>query len=561
MKTLVRKFVFIIIILTSCPSYSQSIGQYKLNDELNGPAGRGSVWTFDIGNMDSNSQYVTYTAYKNGDFNTKLYRVPIGDGVPIVLSEATEDVDPHHQITPDNQNVVYIPQALRIPDPSVNALSIVALEGGQPIKLNNTGTGWNVNNVGISQDGQWVIFSEQPTSFSSNEIYSIPINGGSAVPLTGSVGDNRLDGYQISPDSQYVIYESDKDSENTMELYSVPINGGPSVKLSTSVDFLGADADITEDTNGKGRFIISPDSKRVIFKSRRSIIFELFSVPIRGGIATKLNHDLIAEDPHEDSIRDFQISADGQYAVYRHERGDSINDLYSTSINGGNPIILNAETEPVSVVFWNGRTSAEISANSKRVIYVGANSNDLYSVDISGGPIIKLSSNTSVSQYRISPDNQRVIYRGRQDNPMSMELFSVPIEGGKSIKLNPDFVDRMNVGGFDLKLFRKPGYIISADSKQVAYISDQDVTGIENIYVVPIAGGTATKLSSNMRDETVFRRFQISKDSAFLVYLADQAESGRIELFGANIQVRKNQKGELCLPIAATTGGSALACL
>ncbi len=92
--------------------------------------------------------------------------------------------------------------------------------------------------------------------------------------------------------------------------------------------------------------------------------------------------------------------------------------------------------------------------------------NELWSVRIAGGTPVRLSdilvSGQSV-KFAISPDSDRVVYLVDQDTPGIPELFSVPIAGGSSTKLN------MELAGL-------PGqvrdFLISPTSERVYYAAD-----------------------------------------------------------------------------------------
>jgi hypothetical protein len=68
-----------------------------------------------------------------------------------------------------------------------------------------------------------------------------------------------------------------------------------------------------------------------------------------------------------------------------------------------------------------------------------------------------------------------------------VELYSVPIEGGKADKLNGPLVAGGQVHSF----------MIDAGSRRVLYRADQDIDEVFELYSVPLAGGTATPNSTS----------------------------------------------------------------
>ncbi|NJN15826.1 MAG: hypothetical protein HC822_05825, partial [Oscillochloris sp.] len=49
-----------------------------------------------------------------------------------------------------------------------------------------------------------------------------------------------------------------------------------------------------------------------------------------------------------------------------------------------------------------------------------------------------LATGGTVGQYAVAPGNTHVVYIANQDNAATNELFSVPLDGGATIRLNPE---------------------------------------------------------------------------------------------------------------------------
>ena len=89
------------------------------------------------------------------------------------------------------------------------------------------------------------------------------------------------------------------------------------------------------------------------------------------------------------------------------------------------------------------------------------------------------------------------------------EVYSVPIGGGTATKLNDPVTTNGRIIDFSL----------SPDGNTVVYIGDQDTDEITELYSVPVGGGTVTKLSPNTLTttrEVLFTRL-ISADSSTVV--------------------------------------------
>ena len=362
---------------------------------------------------------------------------------------------------------------------------------------------------------------------------------GQSIKLNGPLvldGDVDVE-YQISPDGNAVLYTADQDVDGEFELFSVPIGGGTATKLN---DPLVVGGDVLR------FFDVSSDSSRVVYNADQDVDswFEAYSVPIGGGTVTKLNGPLPAEDdflsvsPH--------ISPDSSTVVYRAPQDTlHLHELYSVPIGGGAITKLNVPISPPDTVFLEG-----VSPDSSTVVYgVGPSGNDdrLYSVPIAGGTSTRLNGPLAGDDLTawITPDSSTVVYWADQDMIDNHEVYSVPIGGGTVVKLNdpthfpnrptisPDssmvvYVSRglhsVPVGGgpvTTLSPLADNRYAISPDSSTVVFVDDVfNGIGPDDIYSVPIGGGTATKIGSALTFGDILD-FDISPDSQTVVYRAD----------------------------------------
>ncbi|MDR4504219.1 MAG: hypothetical protein MRK01_05405 [Candidatus Scalindua sp.] len=250
----------------------------------------------------------------------------------------------------------------------------------------------------------------------------------SPIKLNGSLvngGDVYWD-FEISRDSSRVVYLADQDRLDVYELYSVPLDGSTSpIKLNGSLVNGG---DVYD-------FEISPDSSWVVYRGHQDTVdvYELYSVPLDGSASPiKLNGSLVNGG---DVYWDFEISRDSNRVVYRGDQDtDNVSELYSVPLDGStSPIKLNGSLVNGGDVYWD---------------------------------------------FEISPDSNRVVYRGDQDTDNVSELYSVPLDGSTSpIKLNSSLVS----GGDVYRNFE-----ISRDRSRVVYLADQDRLDVYELYSVPL---------------------------------------------------------------------------
>ena len=83
----------------------------------------------------------------------------------------------------------------------------------------------------------------------------------------------------ISPDSSRVIYRADATEDESYDLFSVPIGGGLPTALNAALP-AGGSVDCG--------FLISANGTRVVYRADQAVlqVFELWSVPATGGITT-----------------------------------------------------------------------------------------------------------------------------------------------------------------------------------------------------------------------------------------------------------------------------------
>jgi Tol biopolymer transport system component len=313
-----------------------------------------------------------------------------------------------------------------------------------------------------------------------------------------------------SPAGPRVVFSGFLESAG-IELFSVPMSGGLLTKLNGTLT--GGGKVVSFLVGGAGRIAYVADQVT-------EGVFELFSVPVSGGPATKLNPPFVPGG----SVLGFQrflLGGGGLRLVYlADQETNDVPELFSVPIDGSGPSVK------ISGSLASGETVRDylVSADGSRVVYQtnGVDWNrQLFSVPTEGGVPVLLNAPTTtfIGAFAIAPDGSRVVYRVRAA-PGSFEdqLFSVPLTGGPAIKLNPTSAGPVIEFGF------------SHDGARVVYTAEQETRYDVELFSVPIAGGASVKLNGQIGFEGV-RSFQISPDSLSVVYVADEATSGLQELF------------------------------
>jgi hypothetical protein len=232
------------------------------------------------------------------------------------------------------------------------------------------------------------------------------------------------------------VFMGDLTSNDQTNLYSVPILGGMRRSLAGDIVEFG---DVTS-------FKISPDSAHVVFTGtiQTANLAELFSAPISGGSRVVLS----GTTPPNIGVTGFQISPDSARVVFRAGRNVGLfYDLYSAPIATSAPIKI--AVEPAVV---------EISADSTFAIYLSEQG--LYRTSITSNsaaptPLSGLLAQFSdILNFRMSPDQSRVIFRADIDTDNVFELYRVQI-GGKALTMDFDGDDRILADTDLLMLIRR----------------------------------------------------------------------------------------------------------
>jgi dipeptidyl aminopeptidase/acylaminoacyl peptidase len=445
------------------------------------------------------------------------------------------------------------------------------IAGGTAINLSGMlVSGGEVSSFRLSKDGARAVFRATKEDATKYELYSVPIDG-SATPVkrSGTIVDGgNVTNYEISDDSARIVYRADKDVEDRVELYSVPIASGSGMKL----------VNITTVTRDVDSFLISPDSTRVVFLADldTSNIQELYSVGIASTSFTKISQTLFpggvvldyaitpdssrvvylaevaglneeglysvpitgvgaaqvhsSEIPAGEEVTDFKITPDGTRIIFRAAEllgGPRV--LHSVAINSANSLVISRPTSLYGQV-----QEFLISPDSARVIYKAAGTasspQQLHSVPVNSNagatvcPLLVVGDEIPFNdRFQISPDSSRVIFTANIAATSTDRLFSAAISGGSCVDISGVMVTNGYVSNND--------FAISPDSKRVAFEAYKHTDASNELFSVPIAGGTATKISGEMNGSGDVAGFVISADSKWVAFTGTKDTPGVFELY------------------------------
>ena len=385
-----------------------------------------------------------------------------------------------------------------------------------------------------------------------------------------AVSPNVLSDFQLTPDGTRAVLNS------SIGLFSVPVSSGALTKLNLQLGSVVG-------------FQITPNSQRIVY-----LAFDgLFATSIAGGPAVKLNGPLSSTSGIRQT--DYGITPNSQHVIYKANTSQNSRALYSTSLGGGTPIVLNMPPDGFTVgnsapfppfyispdsntVLYDVRpniTPSElpyavlsspvtggpsttlsepgldhayngyrITPNGQSAIYgvfVSNTHGELYKAPLSGGPSTLLTSPSDsgsvfFADYLLSPDSSTLIYRGRIGQSEPDELLRVSLNGGDPVRLNDPTVGAVKVHDFEL----------THDGQTVVFVANpNDGNHPAQLFSVPITGGVNIPLTPRR----VLSEHKVSPDGKYVVYRSNHANTSDYELF--SVPVAGGETTKLSIPMIA----------
>jgi len=294
-----------------------------------------------------------------------------------------------------------------------------------------------------------------------HELYSRPLFGRGHVKLSGpmTLEGDVLD-FQITPDRQMVVYLADQEIDGSEKLYSVPIRGGQVHRMYQYYDF-----DVT-------RFEVTADNDTVIFQDQAA----LYSAWLDGTDSWFLVEGYWLNP--DSYLGSWSITPDRRTVVYNQmfDQGDWATLETRSVASGGHSGQLFSPG-----IIGQGSIGFRISPTGSHVVLLDTDgfTNIIRSVPISGGETtVVVPDGEPFAFYLLtfSPDGSTIVSRSYG----SPQVKSAPIDGSGVTLLTP-------------ALPATPAY--SASNDHVIYAVPVDDPDNRDLYIVPIGGGTSTKLN------------------------------------------------------------------
>ncbi|MEQ8821185.1 MAG: hypothetical protein RLY93_13160 [Sumerlaeia bacterium] len=300
----------------------------------------------------------------------------------------------------------------------------------------------------------------------------------------------------LGPDSGTVLFLSNPDNPQIFRLYAVAVSGGENpVLLSENVNTT---------TSLVSSFRLSPDGRRAAYLRRDLLTGDvaLLTVPVDASTTP------VRVDPgFGDTADDFRFTADSEQVLFRAQSTVGGRNLYRVPADGSS-----APTEISGDAFAAAFT---VTPNGQRAVFSDSGTR-VYSVPVGGGEVATVDGRTNlfpgVSDFAVSPDSQRAVYKARTLTESNTALYSAPVDGSdEPVRLGPAASNNQSVNRFRIG----PGSARVVFETQVR----DPLTGISSpgsLRSAPLEGGIAATLEGS---RIAFDPpFAISPDGGRVIY-------------------------------------------
>jgi Tol biopolymer transport system component len=352
-----------------------------------------------------------------------------------------------------NQPAVWSPDGTRLAFSSAQVglsnVAVVPFDSG-PARLVTHGTGVQVP-VSWYADGDRIVTLETAQGGSvSGSVVSA--STGRALPLIP--GETRPYVGVPSPDGSMIAVNVFVGSQSTIW---VADSAGRHARQLTSEGFEGFGNGLAANW--------SPDSKSILYESRRTGHPDIWVVPAAGGAPRQLTHDVRSD-------YDGAWSPDGKWIAFLSDRGGQVDVWLVPSAGGQERRVTDSPDNKLDGPLFRPGTS-ELAFTSREARY------GLWTMDLASGAERQIVPDTLIPANRVSPDGSQVaVVIGLGGNIQALAI--VPITGGA--------MRTIIAGGGSVE---DPSW--SPDGTKILFGSDRG--GSEDIWVVDAASGALRRVT------------------------------------------------------------------
>jgi len=293
---------------------------------------------------------------------------------------------------------------------------------------------------------------------------------------TPLVADEKVGYFGVwSPDGKHVAIGQFEGSKNTIW---VADSAGRHTRQLTTDGF---------EVIGASEWVFSPDSKWIVYESRRTGTSDIWIVPVDSGAPKQLTHD-IRNDWNP------VWSPDGKWIAFLSDRGKQT-DVWVVSVAGGQELRVTDDASGEEMMQW--------LSPDKFAFLTGMGQSGIWSMSLADSSEKRLTPDSiRTGPPRLSPDGKQVAFRIERGGGQS-DIALMPVAGGPMRTLVQ--------GGNVLNIQWSP------DGSRIAYQSDRG--GTIDIWVVDVAGGEPRQLENWPGTET---QPVWSADGTTIYFMADR---------------------------------------
>ena len=349
-----------------------------------------------------------------------------------------------------------------------------------------------------------------------NGLFMVDTSTKAITTLSSNTDDESYGEVKFTPDGQKVVFFRVGLNPTPNNLFVVDIDGSNLTQLSNYT--------ATTLFAGIETYEISPDGSTVVYYGEVNYwpgVKELYRVDIDGSNNLRVHSSLVGTS--KDIMGDIYIAPDSSYFVFSGDiTTDTVNEVYAADIDGSNMRRLN----PTSNANRDANVSTEdisISSDSTLIYFTGDftvdGRADWYSSTPDGATVVNLTNfpaaGTSI-QNRILTSDESTLISVRSVSG-EVRLFTTNL----GTRVSTDITGSLVSGG-DVRTSSAWDYtFLSPDETQVYFAGDLVVDGQNDLYKVPIGGGSRTTLRSG----TAGLKHVITNDGTRIISIENECVS------------------------------------
>ncbi|MBI9070491.1 MAG: S9 family peptidase [Melioribacteraceae bacterium] len=366
---------------------------------------------------------VSESDMKKGESNTDIYLMNV-DGSELVQLTNNESADFNPMWLNNDKGIYFISYRS-----GASQIYYLPIDGGESKQITNFELG--ISFPQISSDGKLLafttkVFPEYGLDIEKNKKTKKSMNNG---PIQAHIADSLFvrhwTEYNDGLYSHIIIYdfETEEYKDITPGFYHSPAFSA----------------------GGSGEFTFSPDSKEIVFTSKRvknpasSTNIDIWTVNIASGETNNLTKENLAADT------DPKYSPDGKYIAFKRQSIPAYeSDLITLAIYN----VQTRETKIISSKFDNWVDEYEWSHNSEAVYFTAPSRgyHPLYKINIDNNEIIELTPKKTVFGFTVSASEDFAIIRDTKvEKPLELKLVDLVNESEKYItSFNKEILDEVD---------------------------------------------------------------------------------------------------------------------